>query len=229
MSVRLLSLLWTRFTPLETRLFDHVRAVLPETARPVYDAQVAAINRVQRLPPSWSEIDCYCMRRGRPDWSGVPPFARTDEFRLAEVRFSVAGAGYRAVLSCIAGHVFDFAIVPGPKAIAFAEWDEPARSILLSDPGRAPAGRSKPPVLPPAWEAFMARHGERPPAGWALHDAGHARRVALEDGEYLILAERGAEEFVLHRIEPPADGFFHLRGYDETPVRLSGELDRVVR
>lgn len=227
--MRRLSLLWRRFTPLETRLFAHVRAILPETARLVYDAQIAAINRVQRLSPSWSEIDCYRMRRGRPDWSGVPLFRCTDEFRLAEVRFGVAGHRYRAVLTCIEGHVFDFAIVPGPKAVAFAEWDGPGQSFLLGDPGRAPTGRAEPEVLPPAWEAFLARHGESPPGGWALHDAGSARRVTLADGQYLILAERGAEEFVLHRIEPPADGFFHLRAYDAAPVRLSGGLERMVR
>jgi hypothetical protein len=110
-----LSLLWRRFTPLEERLLAAVRSVLPDDVQLLFDGQVAAITRVQRLPPTWSEIDFYCLRLGKVDWSCAPSFPCTDEFRLAEVRFQAAGASYRAVLTCGAGHIFDFAITPGPR------------------------------------------------------------------------------------------------------------------
>jgi hypothetical protein len=45
-----LSLLWRRFSPLEERLFATVRNVLPLQATPTFDAQVAEITHVQRLP-----------------------------------------------------------------------------------------------------------------------------------------------------------------------------------
>src|SRR5687767_15064800 len=112
-----LSLFWTRFTPLEKRLFVEVRQVLPAGAQALFDEQVAAINRVQRLPPSWSEIDLYRLKNGRPDWTGVSLFPCTDEFRLAQVSFRVAGRAYKAILSSIDGHVFDFAIAPGPRSV----------------------------------------------------------------------------------------------------------------
>jgi hypothetical protein len=219
--------LWRRFTPLEDRLLAAVRIVLPPAAQSVFDSQVAAINRVQRLPPSWSEIDFYCLRRGRTDWSRVPAFRCTDEFRLAEVRFQVGGAAYRAVLSCIAGHIFDLAITPGPKAIAFANWDGTPRIKLFADPDQAPTGRREAESLPPEWREFLSRTAGALPRGWALYDAATARRVTLVDSEYLILAERDSEDFVLYRLEPPGGGFFRLRGYDAEPEPMGEGLDQV--
>ena len=70
------------------------------------------------------------------DWSGVPSFPRTGEFCLAEVRFSVGGNGYKAALTSISGHIFDFRILPSPKAIAFANWDSAAsarKAPLMSE------------------------------------------------------------------------------------------------
>ena len=68
-----LSLLWRRFSPLEERLIAAVREVLPERAQPVFDAQIAGITLVQRLP-RWTEIDFYRRRKGKTDWSDVPAF-----------------------------------------------------------------------------------------------------------------------------------------------------------
>jgi hypothetical protein len=78
---RRLSLFWKRFSPLEERLLTEVRNVIKVEARRLFDAQVAAINHVQRLPPSWGEIDFYC----RPNWTRVALFPCTDEFQLAVI------------------------------------------------------------------------------------------------------------------------------------------------
>src|SRR5678815_3940260 len=96
-----LTLLWKRFTPLEEQLFAQIRTVLPDSMQPIFDAQVAAINHVQRLPPAWNEIDYYCRRGGRNYWNTVRTFPCTDEFRLAEVVFHVEGKRYRATLTSI--------------------------------------------------------------------------------------------------------------------------------
>jgi hypothetical protein len=223
-----LRLLWNRFTVLEERLLAEVRSVLPPPARSVLDAQVAAISRVQRLPPAWSEISFYCLRRGKVDWSEAPSFPCTDEFPLAELRFKAGGASYRATLGCIGGHIFDVVTVPGARAVAFADWDAAPRVRLLGDPLRPPTGRREPELLPLLWQEFLAEHPGVPPRGWALHDAAAAHRVALPDGEYVILAERGGEEFLLHRVEPLADGIYHLSGCDGVPTRLHEGLHRVL-
>jgi hypothetical protein len=223
-----LTLLWKTFTPLEEQLFAQIRTVLPESMLPIFDAQVAAINRVQRLPPTWSEIDYYCLRGRRSLWSTVPQFPCTDEFRVAEVMFHVEGVLYRAVLTSIEGHVFDFAIVPGPRKIAFAKWTEPARVTLLGDPRRAPTGHKEPEVLPPVWEDFLRRHPEEPSSGWALYDAATAYRVALPDAEYLILAELHGPQLLLYRLGSQDSGLFYLRDDHGVPEPFLGNLDELI-
>ena len=221
--IRRLSLFWKRFTPLEVRLFAEVRNVLPKDAQPLFDAQVAAINHVQRLPPSWSEIDFY----RRPNWASIPPFPCTDEFRLAEVRFRAGGRPYRAVLSSINGHIFDFAITPGPKAVAFEAWDGRATSALLGDPLRAATRSKEPENIPALWRDFLLRHAGQHPGGWVLYDASTAYRVVVHDAEYLILAERPGPEFILHRIEPGGERLFYLKHHDAVPQALD-QIERVM-
>ena len=211
--LRRLSEFWKRFSPLEERLLTEVRKVLPVEAQPLFDAQVAAINHVQRLPPSWSEIDFYC----RPDWRGVSLFPCTDEFRLAEVKFRIAGLSYKAVLSSIKGHIFDFAITPGPKAVAFEPWEPEPTSVLLRDPLGAPTGTREPESLPLQWQNFLALRSGDPPNGWVLYDETTAYRVALNDAQYLILAEREGPEFILHRVESSGERLYYLQHHDEIP------------
>jgi len=223
-----LSLLWRRFSPLEERLFAAVRGVLPAQAAPVFDAQVRAITHVQRLP-GWTEIDYYPRRYGAVDWGRVPTFPRTGEFALARVRFAVERRRYRAVLGCVAGHIFDFGITPSPQTIAFADWDPGAGAELLSDPS-APDSDASAPGLPAAWPDVVATvGGHAAAAGWALHDATTANRVTLDEGEFLVLAERDGDEFVLHRLEPSSDVMFRLVSHDGTPEPIRGEIGDFLR
>ena len=221
--IRRLSLFWKRFTPLEVRLFAEVRNVLPQDAQPLFDAQVAAINHVQRLPPSWSEIDFY----RRPSWARTPLFPCTAEFRLAEVRFRAAGRPYKAVLSSINGHIFDFAITPGPKAVAFEAWDGRATSALLGDPLRAATRSKEPENIPALWQDVLLRHAGQQPGGWVLYDASTAYRVVVNDAEYLILAERPGPEFIVHRIEPSGERLYYLAHHDAVPQALD-QIERVM-
>jgi hypothetical protein len=221
-----LSLLWGRFSPLEERLIAAVREVLPPQAQPIFDAQVAGITLVQRLP-QWTEIDFYRRRKGKVDWSDIPAFPRTGEFPLAEVRFAVAKRRYKATLSSIGGQIFGFGITPSPKAVAFVAWDAPHSTRLLADPLVVDSSRMPEPI-PVAWREFLAHRQGARPGEWTFHDADTARRVALEDGEFLILAERPGDEYVMHRIEPPAS-VFYLASHDSTPEPIEGELSDVFR
>ncbi len=228
MEIRRLSLLWKRFSPLEECLLAEIRNVLPGDALRSFDAQVAAVNHVQRLPPTWSEIDFYRMRGGKPDWAGISMFPRADEFRLADVAFRVRGTSYEATLSCIGGHIFDFAITPGARAVAFVPWDAQPSAVLLADPLRAATGKREAENLPVEWVKFLAAHPGAPPIGWEFHDGARAYRVALDDGQYRVLAAREGEEFVLQRLEPPADGLFHLVHHDGIPEPLGREIEVVI-
>ena len=216
-----------RFSALETQLLAAVRRALPAEAQATFDAQVAAVNHVQRSPPSWSEIAFYRKRWGRVVWTGVPLFPNTGEFRLAEVRFAVGGRRFTSTLTCIGGHVFDFATAPGPRAVADATWDREPAVRLLQDPLLAAAPRPPEPV-PAAW-TDVVRRVSPPPGAWHLYDASTAYRVALDDGEYLVLAEREGDEFLLCRLEPPGEGWFHLRHHDGVPEPLAGGPDTVIK
>ena len=221
-----LSLLWRRFSPLEERLIAAVREVLPPQAQPIFDAQVAGITLVQRLP-QWTEVDFYRRRKGKVDWSDIPAFPRTGEFPLAEVRFAVAKRRYKATLSSIGGHIFDFGITPSPKAAAFLAWDAPPATRLLADPLVVDSSRMPEPI-PVAWREYLAHRQGARPGEWTFHDADTARRVTLDKGEFLILAERPGDEYVMHRIEPP-DSVFYLASHDSTPEPIEGELSDVFR
>ena len=221
-----LSLLWRRFSPLEEQLVAAVRDVLPPAVLPIYDAQVSAVNHVQRLP-GWSEIDLYRRRLGRVDWSGVPMFPRAGEFPLADVAFSANDRRYKATLTCIAGHIFDFAIVPAPRSAAFAAWDAPPAARLLSDPSASGATGPGEPIAE-RWLQFLARASAHDTTGWTLHDRNSAYRVAVDDAQFLVLAERAGGQFVLQRIEP-GDPLFYLESHDATPQPIEGELDEVFR
>jgi hypothetical protein len=223
-----LSLLWTRFSPLEIQLLAAVRTVLPDAARPPFDAQVAGVTKVQRSPPSWSEIAFYRKRWGRVDWTGLPLFPNTGEFRLAEVRFTAAGRRFKSTLTCIRGHVFDFATTPGPRAVAFLTWDSAATARLVGDPLAAASAAREKETLPVAWRQLLQRYPSADAAGWQLHDEKTAYRVALDDGEYLVLAERNGDQFVLHCLEPPAEGLYYLPHHDGVPVPMTGDLEAFI-
>jgi hypothetical protein len=222
-----LSLLRRRFSPLEERLIVAVREVLPPQAQPVFDAQVAGITLVQR-PLGWNEINFYRRRRGKVDWSDIPSFPHTGEFPLAEVRFGAAGKRYKATLSSIGGHIFDFAITPSPKAIAFLGWDGASSARLLTDPLVAQSTRA-PEQIPPAWRELLARRPRRQIGGWTFYDADTAYRTTLREGEFVILAERAGDEFVMHRIEPAASELFYLASHDGTPEPIKKPLDDVLQ
>ena len=221
-----LSLLWRRFSPLEEKLLAAVRGALAASAQPAFDAQVAAITKVQRAP-GWTEIAFYRMRRGKVDWSGVQLFPRLDEIPVAEVRFDVGGVSYRAKLTAIRGHIFDFGITPSPRGVAFSSWDGEPRVRLLSDPEdlRAPAPRE---TLPDTWIMFLSKPGETS-AGWTLHAAEDAYGITLPEGEFFVLAEQRGEAFLLWRAHPKPGGFFLQREHDGAPEPLEADFAHVLR
>ena len=220
-----ISLLRRRFSPLEERLVAVVREVLPQQVQAVFDAQVAGITLVQR-PLGWNEISFYRRRQGKVDWSDIPAFPHTGEFPLAEVRFSAGRKRYKATLTSIGGHIFDFAITPSPKAIAFVNWDGAPSARLLTDPLVAQSRRA-PEWIPSAWRDLLARRPREQIGGWTFYDADTAYRTTIREGEFVILAERAGDEFVMHRIEPAASELFYLASHDGAPEPIKGLLDDV--
>lgn len=150
------------------------------------------------------------------------------EFRLAEVRFSVERRRYKAILTSISGHIFDFAVTPSPNGIAFTDWDSVPSARLLSDPLSIDSASEYQP-MPDSWREFLAGPHGSTADDWTLHDAETAYRTAFADSEFLVLAEREGDQFVLYRIEPPTSTLFYLDTHDGTPEPIKGEILDVFR
>jgi hypothetical protein len=206
-----------------------VRQVLPVNAQASFDAQVSAITLVQRSPPSWTEIAFYRKRSGRVDWSGIPLFPCTDETRLATIDFVVAGRAYKSTLTATSGHIFDFATTPGPKKVAFETWDSEPQIHLVGDPLAAPRGRRTREFLPQIWQDLLLRLPDSGTIGWELYGSDDAYRITLDSAEYLVLAAREGNEFILHRIEPIAAGLFYLPSHDADPEPLIEEITTILK
>ena len=233
MALTWLKLWFRRFSPLEDQLLAAVRAILPAAAQSTYDTQVRAITRVQRHP-SWTEIIFYRIKKGKVDWSDVPSFPRSDEFYLAEIKFSVHGKRYKATLSSIAGHIAIFSIVPRPKEITFERWDGPPATRILDDPLRAPTGRKPGETISSTWREFLAEKSESAGEDWILYDETTTYRVPTDAGECVVLAERNGDEFVLQDMpaEPEAgepERLLYLASHDGTPVPIRGTLKEFMK
>ena len=218
-------MLWRRYSPLEQRLLLQVRSILPAAAQPTFDAQVNAVTLVQRRL-DWTEIAFYRIRYGKSDWNGVPLFPREGEFPLAEVRFRARGRSYKARLTVVQGHIFDFATTPGPRDIGFAQWETAGEAGLLSDPTDA-SPREVLEQLPTPWQEFLAVV-PRGSNHWLLHGAATAYRLAMNEGEFLVLAERAGDGFLLYRLEPHPRGFFIQSAHDHPPEPLRQSLREIL-
>lgn len=225
-----LSLLWRRFSPVEERLLAAVRDVLPDDARPPFDAQVSAINLIQRHPPSWTEICYFRKKRFKVDWSGVPVFRCADEFRLAQIRFRADGRRFKSTLTCIDGHIFDFSTTPGLKTVAFSSWESDPHTELLANPLGATTGKKAPEIVPPVWENFLAKDQAALVPDWTLHDGATAYRIVMDKGEFLVLAERDGEEFILHLVGgEQQDELYYLPGHDGVPEVLDRDVALILQ
>jgi hypothetical protein len=112
--------------------------------------------------------------------------------------------------------------------VSFRGWQGEAAPVLLADPLRTPTGTKELEQLPLSWKALLQRRGREATTGWQLHDQSTAYQLVFEDGEYLMLAEREGDEFILCRMDAPDEGFFHLRHHDGIPERLVIEPEAVI-
>jgi len=97
-----------RLSDLEKRILDCVRAQLDERFRPLWDKQIQAINKFQRLPEG-VEVDFYRMKAGRPTFAPELAFPnKTEELQLAKVEIKLTNAPEKLVarVSCVKGFLF---------------------------------------------------------------------------------------------------------------------------
>lgn len=97
----------SNLSELEKLILHCVRGNIDDSIVELWDRQVQAINKVQRLPGG-VEVDFYRMKRGRPIFDATLAFPnRTTElvFAKARVDFSPIGS-LVSKLSCVKGFLF---------------------------------------------------------------------------------------------------------------------------
>ncbi len=92
---------------LESAVLDSVRRELRENEARLWDAQVAAINKVHRSPDG-KEVNFWAIRLGRVNWPKELCFDRPEEFKIAVVDVNANGSPHtlRCRVWCVHGHVF---------------------------------------------------------------------------------------------------------------------------
>jgi len=92
---------------LETAILDSIGPELPEGDALLWNAQVAAINKVHRSPDG-KEVNFWVIQAGRADFPREICFARTEEFKIAVVDLTADDIklALRARVWCVGGHLF---------------------------------------------------------------------------------------------------------------------------
>lgn len=98
----------SQLSSIEKAILDCVRGKLDGKLLTLWDGQVQAINKVQRLPEG-VETNFYRMLNGRPSFPAELAFPnKTEEFLLAKVRVEVPGMKEEldAKVWCVSGFLF---------------------------------------------------------------------------------------------------------------------------
>ena len=105
-----------RLFPFEQAILNAVGEALHPPMRRLYEAQVACINKVQRLL-EWHEIEFYCMRFFRVRWPPEVLFENQAEFRLASGSLQARNLNAAFTVWSVGGHVFSIESVTPLKPL----------------------------------------------------------------------------------------------------------------
>lgn len=117
---------WSRspFTPLENHLLAAVGGALSPKARRLYQSQLDAVNKVQRLGRG-REINLYRMRGSKPSNDPAMAFRdRRDELAFARVRFRIPSESNARRMTVYMVRGFVFSLVFDPPAAQVQQRDD---------------------------------------------------------------------------------------------------------
>ena len=122
-----------RLTYIERSIIGTVGSRLDSTALTIWNQQVQAIYKVQRLPDG-VEVDFYMREgRGQPP-TPLPRFRHRDEFVVATVAIEVTGEGppLHASVWCVSGRLFSIEYKGSVRYLDEALGMDPAREIHVT-------------------------------------------------------------------------------------------------
>ena len=119
---------------IEKLILDSVRSKLRDDIALIWDKQLKAINKIQRLPDG-VEVNFYMMRKGRSSFDIELLFPnKTTELLLAKVQIELLGKKLNASVWCVRGQLFsieykgsinyfedNYGIVPEPDLVIKSE------------------------------------------------------------------------------------------------------------
>jgi hypothetical protein len=96
-----------RLSELEMMVLDKVKENLDPRLREIWERQVQAINKIQRLCRG-VEVNFYHLENGRPSFDESLLFQnRTEELLVAKIKIKLPGMGkLGAKVWCVKGHIF---------------------------------------------------------------------------------------------------------------------------
>ena len=120
-----------RLSDFEKLILNSVRMRLDAKTAELWDRQILAINKVQRLPEG-SEVNFYRMRNGKPSFDANLSFAnKTEELQVAKVEVKLANVTpkFTAIVWSVNGFLFSIEYKGNLDLFAEAA-DEDTRSEL---------------------------------------------------------------------------------------------------
>ena len=180
----------------------------------------------------WTDIQFYQMRKGKAVVGEGPlfPCRSKQEIVLAEIRFSPAGTTkvWTSRIYAVCGHMSSIVTSPSPKPISFSSRFTLKGVELVDDPMQElPATlldrlRKR---LPPDFEELAGQSI----AGWDVFQSSQVYSVAWDDGEYLLLAERGGHAaFLGVRIKGRSNDVWFLSHDDPKPKKAGATLNEAL-
>lgn len=124
----------SQLSSIEKAILDCVRGKLEGKLLMLWDGQVQAINKVQRLPEG-VETNFYRMLKGRPSFPEELAFPnKTEELLLAKVRVAVSGTKGElgAKVWCVSGFLFSIEYAGSVSYFEEAAGMEPPPDIQMS-------------------------------------------------------------------------------------------------
>jgi hypothetical protein len=126
--------LGSKLSALEDLILNTVRSQLDNSIAILWDKQVKAINKIQRLPGG-IEVDFYRIKSGKPTFSDELVFPNnSEELLIAKIRIHVNNSSAELVASiwCVKGFLFSIEYDGNPDYFEEAIEMEPMPKVSIT-------------------------------------------------------------------------------------------------
>ena len=144
-------------------------------------------------------------------------------------RFSHQDKTFTTAIWCTSGHIFSLVTRPSIKHYAFVEITQIHSLRLVEDPSAQKSTSNQGQhALPAIYYDHLQKSDAGEINGWSLLAPEETYVVSLPEGDYVVLAIRGGQEYLLALVDAPGDQrIYHMKDFLRYPG--SGPLDEIMR